>query len=470
MSASAVAARDTALLHGGRQDGHSIDVLTWAAQRLDELAGHAGVVHLTVPAPLAEPEILLQAEPQENAVFWHPPDGPAIAGLGEATRLTLGGASRFEQLEEQAESLWHGLQAIAHTGCEGTRPRLYGGMAFAPGAAAEDPWQDFGDGVFVLPRWTYRRREHMAEMSLAVHGHEIVRPEQRRQWLERWRQTWELLTVGTVEPSAMPQVVRIERPSRERFGAQVEAIRTVIADGRFAKIVAARRSRVLLAEPLDVHGVLCRLRRARSVTRFAFRRGGGTFLGATPERLLSRRGPVLTTEALAGSIASGGEHAAQLLSSGKDLQEHQFVVDEIVRCLAPLCSHFDVASEPRIRELRDVLHLHTPITGRLEQPRHVLDLVARLHPTPAVGGVPTADALRWISEHEPQPRGWYAAPVGWFDTAGDGDFAVALRSCMVRQQEAFLFAGAGIVQDSDPALEYTETELKKQALLTVLGA
>lgn len=146
------------------------------------------------------------------------------------------------------------------------------------------------------------------------------------------------------------------------------------------------------------------------------------------------------------------------------------MVDAIVRRLEPLCSCLHVAPEPRVRELREVLHLHTPIRGTLTRPRHVLELVEGLHPTPAVGGVPTAEALRWIPEHEPDERGWYAAPVGWFDAAGDGEFAVALRSCVLRGREAYLYAGAGIVRDSDPELEYHEMELKKQALLRALGA
>ncbi len=451
-----------------------IEIFAWAASQLERLAGHDGSLHLSLPAPLAEPEVLLQAMPEAEAVFWHPPGGPAVSGLGYGVRLQLRGEGRFEQLQVQAASLWTHLRAVSHPRCEVSTPRLYGGFAFAPGAADLDPWQDFGDGAFALPRWTYRRQGGDAQLSLVVDGRDIKDGESRRRWLETWQHLWTLLAVPDAQrfPSAsqMPRILSVERPSKQRFTEQVEAIRAAIASGAFAKIVAARRSRVQLAGPLEDHAVLRRLRRARSVTRFAFRRSSGTFLGATPERLVSRRGRVLSADALAGSIASGGQQGAQLLRSGKDLQEHQFVVDEIVRCLSPLCERFDVAPQPRIRELKDVLHLHTPITGLLKEPRHVLDLVARLHPTPAVGGVPTAAASRWIAAHEPEPRGWYAAPVGWFDAAGDGEFAVALRSCMLRQREVFLFAGAGIVQDSEPALEYTETELKKQALLTALGA
>ena len=121
------------------------------------------------------------------------------------------------------------------------------------------------------------------------------------------------------------------------------------------------------------------------------------------------------------------------------------------------------------RELRNLQHLHTPIRGRLHEDTHILDLVATLHPTPAVAGVPAEPAVRWISERESTPRGWYAGPIGWFDAAGDGEFDVALRSCLLAGPTVWLFAGAGIMLDSDPELEYQETALKQRSLPAALG-
>jgi isochorismate synthase EntC len=115
-----------------------------------------------------------------------------------------------------------------------------------------------------------------------------------------------------------------------------------------------------------------------------------------------------------------------------------------------------------------VLHLRTPVLAELREPHHVLELVERLHPTPAVGGVPRTEALAWIAEHERRPRGWYAGPVGWFDAAGDGEFSVALRSGLLLGSTAHLYAGGGIVADSDAAGELAETQLKLAALLDAL--
>ena len=236
-------------------------------------------------------------------------------------------------------------------------------------------------------------------------------------------------------------------------------------------MVTARRVVLELEPRPKAERVLARLRsEAPACTRFAIRRAGVVFLGATPERLIARRGELVETEALAGSIRA--EHTArarELLQSSKDRTEHELVVREIVAALAPLTSELELAKEPEVRTLRHLLHLRTPIRGRLSEPRHVLELVERLHPTPAVGGVPTAAALDWIRNHEPDQRGWYAGPFGWFDPSGDGEFVVALRSGVLDAHRLYLYAGNGIVRASRAEAEWAETRLKLAALLAAAG-
>jgi isochorismate synthase len=206
---------------------------------------------------------------------------------------------------------------------------------------------------------------------------------------------------------------------------------------------------------------------APACTVFAFRRGGRCFVGATPEKLLEKQGNRVRTEALAGSAAPAGHSA--LLQSEKDRAEHQHVVDAIRARLVAIGASVSGACAPELRALSHVVHLHTPITAELSTPLHVLDVVAALHPTPAVGGVPEAAALAWLARHEPFARGWYASPVGWFDERGDGDFRVALRSAVLAGDRAHLFAGAGIVRGSRPEMELAETRLKLAALGRALG-
>lgn len=446
----------------------------WLERQLEQLAGAPQTLMVSIPAPVVEPETLLESSSRSHGVVWDPPDGLAYAGVGACHLIQLTGSERFAQLTARAADVWRRLVTRAYPDCLPVAPRLYGGLAFEVGAAQSEPWQELGDGCFSLPRIGYSTDGDRATLSLAVNGEEIVTVEQRLFWrteLDALRALLADRRQRGPQAGVKSRVLAVHRPSKQRWSAEIQAIRAGIEAGVFQKIVPARSSRVELEMALETPAVLRRLSRGlKASTRFAFCRQHSQFLGATPERLVSRRGRSITTEALAGSIASGAEGAERLLRSGKDLQEHQLVVDDIVRRLRPHCDRLTVEPRPRVRELRDVLHLLTPISGHLSGEHHVLELVEELHPTPAVGGVPTETAMRWISEHERSSRGWYAAPVGWFDAQGDGDFAVALRSCVLRGREAFLFAGAGIVRDSDPELEYTETELKKQALLTALGA
>ena len=165
--------------------------------------------------------------------------------------------------------------------------------------------------------------------------------------------------------------------------------------------------------------------------------------------------------------------AAALLSSAKDRREHAVVAEAIRDALSPLCTRLEMPDRPALLPLCNVQHLHTPVRGLLDGDRSALQLVARLHPTPAVGGSPRGDALAAIRAREGMDRGWYAAPVGWLDRHGDGEFAVALRSGLLRiggdGAEALLFAGCGIMGDSDPAQEYEESTLKMRALLGALA-
>jgi menaquinone-specific isochorismate synthase len=202
------------------------------------------------------------------------------------------------------------------------------------------------------------------------------------------------------------------------------------------------------------------------------------FVGASPELLVARRGVSVRAHPLAGTIGRSGDPAtdaraeAEFLASAKERSEHRVVVEAIAAVLAPLCDSLELPDAPSIVELRNVSHLGSFLTGRLSPasgaasgPPSALDLVARLHPTPAVAGTPTEDALTWIAKHEELDRGSYAGPVGWVDTRGDGEWFVGIRAALFDGGRARLFAGVGVVADSDPDAELAETQLKLQALL-----
>ena len=260
-----------------------------------------------------------------------------------------------------------------------------------------------------------------------------------------------------------------------------------IHDGLLGKVVLARQVDVTANRPFVTSDVLSRLL-ALYPTCMVFRIDG--FLGASPELLIERRGAHVASHPLAGTIGRSGDLAtdealiAGLLASPKERREHAYVIEGLRRALGPLCDGLDVPGKPTVLELRNVSHLATRLTGVLsaipgglsgDEPAHpglrvpsALQLVARVHPTPAVGGTPTDEAVAYIGEVEGFDRGQYAGPVGWMDARGDGSWAIGLRSADVDGDHASVYAGAGVVAGSRPRAELEETQLKLQALLAAL--
>ncbi len=239
----------------------------------------------------------------------------------------------------------------------------------------------------------------------------------------------------------------------------------------------ARAVRLEAPQPFDAANALRRLSESyRDCFVFAVGSGERCFLGATPERLARVRDGLVCTMSMAGTIRRGATAYEDdalgdyLLGSVKENIEHASVVRAIVEALGELCDDLDVGRSPSLIKLGNLQHLYTPVSGRLSGDHTLLDVIERLHPTPAVGGRPLDLALQLIREREGFDRGWYAGPVGWIDQNGDGDFAVALRSALLRGSQATLFAGCGIVADSNPEREYAETCLKLKPMLSALNA
>jgi isochorismate synthase len=265
-------------------------------------------------------------------------------------------------------------------------------------------------------------------------------------------------------------------PEAAAWRGSVARLAGAVGRGRLDKAVLSRRVSLEAASVIDITGVLRRLEAsAPESTVFAISRGSRTFLGATPERLVSLQGRELRTMAMAGSTPRARDPAvddalaAELLASDKEREEHEVVVTMLREALAPVTEELTIAPSPEVVRFRHVQHLVTPVSGRLREDASVLTLVERLHPTPAVGGTPRELALELIAEEETPERGWYAGPLGWIDRGGDGEFVVALRCGVIFGAQATLFAGCGIVADSDPEREWDESATKLLALGAALG-
>ena len=259
-------------------------------------------------------------------------------------------------------------------------------------------------------------------------------------------------------------------PPQQWCAAVAEATHR-IRSGTLDKVVLARSIEVLADASFRAGAVLAHLRRAFP-SSWLFSIEG--FLGASPEMLVGRDGDTVRAHPMAGTAPRSGDAdtdarlAAALLASSNTLAEHRHTIDMVHDTLLPWCSYLDEEAEPSIVAMANVQHLATRLEGQLSAPAaSVLELVSALHPTPAVGGTPRSAALELIDEIEQLDRGRYAGPVGWVDTAGNGTWVVGIRCAEISGHSARLFAGVGVVADSDPETELAETRAKLQ---TMLGA
>lgn len=437
------------------------------------------LVAATVAVPAVDAVDLYAAATPHASIWMQPDRGSSLVGVGAAWSTTSSGRGRFGQVSRDWHDLLEGARIDATPVPRGTGPLLLGGFAFLDDPDPSTAWPAFDAASLVLPALLLSRTPEGAWLTLSL----VAEPESSpRADADRLLDTWEsLVTDASVARHQHPhEVLRVARqqPEAPQWRDSVARLAGAVGRGRLDKAVLSRRVALTGTGPIDVAAALSRLgESAPESTLFAVTRGSATFMGATPERLVSLEGRVLRTMAMAGSTrrvsdpTADDELAARLVGSDKEREEHAVVVRMVRDALTPLVEDLLVPARPEVERFRHVQHLVTPISGRLrgDVDADVLALVARLHPTPAVGGAPRDLALELIAEEEPDDRGWYCGPLGWIDRHGDGEFVVALRSGLISGSEATIFAGCGIMADSDPEREWEESATKLLALGSALG-
>jgi menaquinone-specific isochorismate synthase len=447
---------------------------------------HPRILSIKFPIRCFNPLVVLQQFQEiyhHHFYFEHETD--CFVGLGKAIQLTVESRDRFAQTRDLIADLSGQIMAVNATavGAAGGDPSSRFFCNFSFFAQGETSPNQTSQAAILLPRWQIEQQANDCHGVTAwAIAHLVLHPEftpvieSQRIWQE----------LALVRSTAAPR-----RPSRSPVGATIRPIapdaaptgfkRSVtralrsIAQGQLDKIVLAKALDITASQSFDWIGSLANLRdRYPNCYLFSASCGTGeTFIGASPERLVAVHDRQLKTEALAGSAPRGEtleedqRFAAQLLDSDKEAREHQLVIDFITQRLASLDIPAQLAP-PRLLRLSNIQHRHTPITAQMPAQGHILDVVGGLHPTPAVAGWPREIACQHIPLYEDFDRGWYAAPIGWVDTQGNGEFAVGIRSALLQGNRARLFAGAGIVAGSDPEKELNEVEMKLQALLQAL--
>ncbi len=407
---------------------------------------------------------------------WEQPDrGFALAALGSAHEAASRGPGRFDDVAREClggEAIFDeppGLPA-------GAGAVWAGGFAFDPEGGGSSEWSSLAPASLVLPELSVCRSGEEAFLTVNAIVHPGDDPEEKVRGLEARLSGLRDEPLPLLDPHPTSRVtIESVRPPGE-FERTISTATGRIAMGEVSKVVLAREVLVSAAaahDPAALFGAI----REQFPSCFCFCCGTpeAAFIGASPELLVRRSGASVSTVALAGSTRRSSDPAVddhlgeQLLRSDKDRREHAIVAERIARTLRPHAVWVETEAEPEIVKVANIQHLATPVVAQLAEPRSAVELVGLLHPTPAVGGEPRAAAIAAIAELEQMDRGWYAGPVGWMDATEDGEFCVALRSALLRDREARLYAGVGVVAGSDPAAELAETEIKLEALLPFLA-
>ncbi|HEX6149994.1 MAG TPA: isochorismate synthase [Nocardioides sp.] len=383
---------------------------------------------------------MLALLPADRPVTWLR-RGEGLVGWGAAAEIRTSGPTRFADAAKWWSETTAGAAVHDEVDEPGSGPVCFGSFAFA-----DEP----GDSVLTIPQVVVGRRGDRTWVTTVAHG-SLPQP----------------APVALAEPAHEPLAVSFADGALNGEGwmsVVADAVKR-INGGDLEKVVLARDLIATSDEPVDVRWPLARLARDYPMC-WTFHVDG--LFGATPELLVRRERGLITSRVLAGTIRRTGDDerdlalAATLARSSKDLEEHEYAVRSVADALDPHCSSMNVPEAPFVLHLPNVMHLATDVAGVVHDAETVssLQLAEALHPSAAVGGTPTPAATRLIAEIEGMDRGRYAGPVGWMDAAGDGEWGIALRSAEVSGATVRLFAGCGIVADSDPEAELAESQAK----------
>jgi isochorismate synthase len=458
------------------------------AALLAELAATAQPARLlSIALPLPHrPAAGLPTPTVDDWCFWQRPDrGLRLLGFGKAVAATSAGAGRFAALHATQRGLADGWRYNA-----APAPLAFAGFAFMPHGGGPLP-----SAALWVPELLLREQDAQVWLTLSCAASDAGTAPQR--WFALWqaaqqaahaavppaptllpphvRKTGSLPPTGRASAWGGPAPTFTAQPNPladAAFLARGRAALQAIAAGRADKLVLTRSIRLKAAAGIAMQPLLDTLAaRHPACATFGVGHAGKSFVGASPETLLALNGAQVAVDALAGTAWQASTLA---LGADKNRREHEFVAHAVAAALAGACSNIAVPDAPEIMRLNahsiQLSHLRRRITAQRPLDVSAFDLIARLHPTPAVGGAPTTAALDWLAQHGDRRDAWYTGGIGWIDAAGDCDIAVALRCGLLEGNEATLYAGAGFVAGSDPEQELAETEAKFAAMREALTA
>ena len=427
------------------------------------------VVQVSIRLPYVDPLEWLVSQQTVARTFWKSRDG-SFASAGSGVALQVAGEENFfystgreriqEILDESEDTI-----------------RIYGGLRFNPTGERGEEWASFKSYNFILPRYELQSDRHSSRFVI-----NLLMPADRNREDEILSGIDQAIESAINPPctdarlaiDSLKTLGREDMPSPAGWTKNVEWSLSAFSRSRLGKVVLARKAIFSLNKTPDAAAVLLRLKdETPNCFHFLFQAGkSDAFVGASPERLISVSDRKVASEAVAGTRPRSEDKADdeslrdELLHSEKDQREHQFVRTSIKDTLSSYCDVLHVDNEASEMMLSRGRHLVSHIEGVLQRSTDIIDVIKDLHPTSAVGGYPTVDAMEVIEGLEPFDRGWYAGPIGWIGKRR-AEFAVAIRSGLISPNTFTLYSGAGIVGGSDPVAEWNEIEQKLQDFVQV---
>ncbi|MFP3125062.1 isochorismate synthase [Ectobacillus funiculus] len=406
--------------------------------------------------------------------YWSDPEQHIVfAGIGSAFTIANSSQKRFQDTQNRWQQLLNRVIVHGPAYSFGTGPLLFGGFSFDPLKQKTQLWETFSDTVLVLPSFLLTMKEGESWLTInQLVGHDDCAED----LYERMQNMEEQLLQHSRQPlSEQGSVIVSQHEVQTKSWMEaIQAVQSEMKQGRVQKVVLARELRLTAENEFDSALIVQALRIGQpDCYIFSIDYQDTCFLGATPERLVKKEDQLFTSMCLAGSIGRGNteeedeQNAAELLQDEKNLVEHRYVVDMIRKVMTSVCTEVNIPHQPGVMRTKNLIHLYTPVEGR--GGCNLFEMVEKLHPTPALGGTPREEAMELIREQEDLDRGLYAGPIGWIDYKGNGEFAVGIRSALIRGANASLFAGCGIVESSQPHMEYEETKMKFKPMLSALG-
>lgn len=469
------------------QDKEYLTQLLLAGQQKSRETGHQHFVSISQKISAIDPLLALEllTTPEQHYFYLeNPVQRQAIAGIGAVSVGNINLVNRFQKSQEFISQCQSRTTSVGDLHLQGAGTHFFCGFSFF--SDVENSSSPFTSTTIFLPKWQIHRQPEycllVANLGITYQSNisylvdSLVKGANKIIYLCHSTYLGSIQSLSLEESNQRESNQKIDSYTQEFKSAVISALNS-INQGKFQKIVLAQIRELVAKYPLSMVSSLHNLRsQYPDCYTFAISNGRGyTFLGASPERLISIKQQKLVTDALAGSAPrhsnSSLDHkiGEALLNNSKERNEHQTVVDFIDRSLRELNLQPQRATFPQLLKLSNIQHLWTPIFAPLDHNLHPLEIIAKLHPTPAVAGTPQEIVSAEIRKYEQFDRGLYAAPIGWIDSRGNSEFIVAIRSCLIHGCHATLYAGAGIITGSDPDQELAEITLKFQPLLQALA-